>query len=65
VYSDKNILSTIIRNLVSNAIKFTRRNGTIIVSAIAKEQVVEISIKDDGTGIPEDKIAILFDIQNS
>lgn len=62
VYSDKNMLSTIIRNLVSNAIKFTQRNGNIIVSAINKEQFVEINIKDDGTGIPKDKIDILFDI---
>ncbi|MCE1188351.1 MAG: ATP-binding protein [Ignavibacteria bacterium] len=62
VYSDKNLLSTIIRNLVSNAIKFTQRNGCIFVSAIANDQFVEISIKDDGTGIPKDKINILFDI---
>lgn len=62
VYSDKNMLSTIIRNLVSNAIKFTPRNGTIIVSAINKEQFVEINIKDTGTGISKDKIELLFDI---
>lgn len=62
VFSDKNMLSAIIRNLVSNAIKFTPRNGTIIVSAIKMEQFVEIYIKDDGTGISKDKIDLLFDI---
>lgn len=62
VYSDKNIVSTIVRNLVSNALKFTPRNGSIVVSAVKKEQLVELSIKDNGTGIPPDKLNILFDI---
>jgi signal transduction histidine kinase len=62
LYSDKSMISTIIRNLVSNAIKFTPRNGTIIVSAINREQFVEIYIKDDGIGISKDKIDVLFDI---
>lgn len=62
VHSDKNLLSTIVRNLVSNAIKFTPRNGSIIVAAISQEKFVEITIKDNGIGMPKNKVDSLFDM---
>jgi PAS domain S-box-containing protein len=52
IYADKNVFHTIIRNLVSNAIKFTDRGGKIMISSILTENhKVEISIKDSGIGM--------------
>ncbi len=61
-FADEMMLRTILRNLISNAIKFTPKNGKIIVSAKTKENEVEISIKDNGIGISENDIKKLFRI---
>ncbi len=61
-FADEMMLRTILRNLISNAIKFTPKNGKIIVSAKIKENEVEISIKDNGIGISENDIKKLFRI---
>ena len=58
--ADKNILRTIIRNLVSNAIKFTERDGEVIVSALKTVSTVEITIKDTGVGIEKNILDNLF-----
>ena len=56
VHADKNILKTIIRNFLSNAIKFTPNNGTITIhSEIISNNNFSISIKDTGIGM-SDKI---------
>jgi signal transduction histidine kinase len=63
VYADKNIFQTIIRNLISNAVKFTPRDGKIDVFAKAfADKSVEISIKDTGIGMSNDIIENLFKI---
>ncbi len=59
VYGDENRLQQILYNLIGNAIKFTER-GQIVVGAIAKDQSVEVSVSDTGTGIPEDKQEAIF-----
>ncbi len=61
-FADEKMLKTILRNLISNAIKFTPQNGEIIVSAKTKDNEVEISIKDNGIGISENDIKKLFRI---
>jgi PAS domain S-box-containing protein len=60
VIADKNMLSLIIRNLVSNAIKFTNENGYVKVSAAKNEKFIEISVEDNGVGIAPDDIKKLF-----
>ncbi|WP_172426954.1 sensor histidine kinase KdpD [Flavobacterium sp. ACN2] len=50
---DKNMISTILRNLLSNAIKFTDKNGDIKVKLVQTNQKVEISITDNGIGVPD------------
>ncbi|MCF6241657.1 MAG: ATP-binding protein [Bacteroidales bacterium] len=54
VYADKNMINTVIRNLINNAIKFTTEGGKISVSAKDKNDFVEISIVDTGVGMTED-----------
>jgi len=51
--ADKNMISTILRNLLSNAIKFTDKNGEIKVKLHKTNQKVEISIADNGIGVPD------------
>ena len=58
IYGDKNLISQIFSNLVSNAIKFTGEGGNILISAASSENIrfCEFSVKDDGIGIqPEDQ----------
>ena len=61
VQADKNMLNSIIQNLLMNAIKFTLKAGQIIVSSSEKKDFVEVSIKDNGIGIEPGKISKLFD----
>jgi PAS domain S-box-containing protein len=61
VSADENMLNAIIRNLVSNAIKFTPKGGKINLSASENgENYVEITIKDTGIGMTDDMIENLF-----
>ncbi|RAI92198.1 phospho-acceptor domain-containing protein [Algoriphagus yeomjeoni] len=61
LYTDRNILDTILRNLISNAIKFTKQGGYIIVLATADEHQVQISICDNGVGMNQETIRKIFD----
>jgi len=68
VCADVNMFQTVIRNLVSNAVKFTPKGGTINVSAkILNDKSVEISVKDTGIGISPEMIGNLFrlDVQTN
>lgn len=60
VYGDMNMLDTVIRNALSNAIKFTPPGGTITVRAVRNDGMVCVSITDTGIGIPADKLPELF-----
>ncbi len=63
VYADVNMLNTILRNLISNAIKFTKPGGDVnIFTALDKERVT-VYIKDTGIGISEEFRSRLFNIQ--
>jgi two-component system sensor histidine kinase/response regulator len=53
IEADKNMIDTIVRNLLNNAIKFTNKDGKIAVKVQKKHQNVEISITDNGIGIPD------------
>jgi len=63
VFADLNTLLTVIRNLVSNAMKFTTRGGAIDVFAeISDNKSVVISVKDTGIGMSPELLANLFRI---
>jgi signal transduction histidine kinase len=65
VFADANMLQTILRNLLNNAIKFTPRNGAIQVSYKAiKSNHLVIRIADNGVGIPSHLIQNLFKLSN-
>jgi len=62
VCADFNMVNTVIRNLLSNAMKFTEADGTVEISAAQNERVVEVSVSDTGIGISAKYIAKLFRI---
>lgn len=65
IMADYNMLETIIRNLISNAIKFTKEGGTVTVKAIKQHQNTQIIVKDTGVGISKEDIEKLFRIDVS
>ena len=62
VFVDSTMLKTILRNLVSNAIKFTNNGGAININAEENSGNVTISVSDNGVGIAPDDLTKLFDI---
>jgi len=58
---DPDAMERIILNLLSNAIKFSKPNNVILVSVYDCGESVVISVKDNGEGIPKDKLAIIFE----
>jgi PAS domain S-box-containing protein len=62
IFSDIDMLKTVLRNLVSNAIKFTNSGGKIAINAEQNYENVIITVSDNGIGIPSENLAKLFDI---
>ena len=62
VFADIDMIKTVLRNLVSNAIKFTNNSGAININAEKNSGIVTISVSDNGIGISSDNLAKLFDI---
>jgi signal transduction histidine kinase len=62
IWADRNMVKTICRNLVNNAVKFTSENGQINIWHEPKGQFALISIKDSGIGIEKDRIDSLFEM---
>ena len=60
VYFDRNMLEIIIRNLISNAIKFSNKNSTIKINVRINHQKVTVIIKDEGIGMSREKVDNLF-----
>jgi len=60
IYADKTMIETILRNLVSNALKFTSENGSVEIIAQQNENDVIISVDDNGIGITQDVLIKLF-----
>jgi signal transduction histidine kinase len=58
---DPDIIERIILNLLSNAIKFTLEDGFIDVNIFEKENYIYLIVKDDGIGIPSDKLKLIFE----
>ncbi len=64
VMADMDMISTVIRNLISNAIKFTYAGGKILVVVTQTKSEIIVAISDNGIGIPSDTIGKLFHISS-
>ncbi|MBL4559571.1 MAG: PAS domain-containing sensor histidine kinase [Labilibaculum sp.] len=60
IYIDKNKIEQVLHNLLSNAIKYSNPETTISVSITKKDTSIEISVTDQGVGIPEQELKNLF-----
>ena len=65
VFADQSMISTVFRNLISNAIKFTQPGGKITLTIIPDQEGILVSVADSGIGIPEKMICKLFRIDQS
>jgi signal transduction histidine kinase len=64
-FADENMVKTVMRNLLMNAIKFTERGGRITVTAEQNDEMTEISVKDTGVGIEEENQQKLFNLESN
>ncbi|MBN2214658.1 MAG: hypothetical protein JW723_10475 [Bacteroidales bacterium] len=64
IIADKNMINTVVRNLLTNAIKFTE-NGDIKIKVNKTNHSVTFMIEDTGMGIPKSRLNGLFEIDNS
>lgn len=60
VFADKNMIQIIIRNLFSNALKFSHTAGKITLLSTAIDDHIQISVTDEGLGLPKEKIKLLM-----
>lgn len=60
VHADMSMMTTLVRNLVSNALKFTDSHGSVTVSATRSGEEIEVSIQDTGMGMDQEILAHLF-----
>lgn len=65
VFADENMINTVIRNVISNAIKFTPQSGSIIISHVSSDGETVISVKDTGVGMDEKTIEQIFQLDRT
>ncbi len=64
IYADYKMIDTVLRNLISNALKFTDSGGRIDISATRDDNTIEIAVADTGIGMSEENIKKLFRIDD-
>ncbi|HMG90944.1 MAG TPA: GAF domain-containing sensor histidine kinase [Chryseolinea sp.] len=63
IRGDRHTLATVFRNLISNAIKFTPRNGSIRISSALEDEKVRIELRDTGVGMDCRRLLNAFQLQ--
>ena len=62
IFADDNMIKTVLHNLISNAIKFTQRGGSILIRSKPEKDHINIYVSDTGVGIITEEMKKLFDI---
>lgn len=65
VFADRDMAMLVLRNLFSNAIKFTPEQGSITISAEQQNGFAHVKVRDTGVGMPADKLEALFDMNRN
>ena len=65
VNADRNLLSTILRNLINNAVKYTPNGGQVRVYCEQNKSEITISVKDTGIGMSENQLENLFKLDSN
>lgn len=61
-FVDREMITTIVRNFLSNAIKFTRKGGNILITANHVDNNIVIELKDSGTGMDKETLDTIFNL---
>jgi signal transduction histidine kinase len=65
VFADKNMIRTVLRNLVSNALKYTAMEGVVVLGAKLLPDKIEVTVKDNGLGMAPEMVAKLFNLDQT
>jgi len=65
VMADSYMINTVLRNLISNSVKFTGENGTIQIRTQKTDKMPEITVEDTGIGMSDEEIGNLFQLDMS
>lgn len=63
MYADREMITTVLRNIYNNALKYTDKGGVVVISLKEKNDFVEVKIKDSGIGIEADILEGLMDVE--
>ena len=65
IKADANMINTVLRNLLTNALKFTPKNGEVSIGFFVKDSICLLSVRDNGVGIAAGRIDKLFSIDTA
>lgn len=65
VQADRLMIHTVLRNLINNAVKFTKTGGEVVLSVSCCNESAQVSVKDNGTGMTSEQINKLFIVGES
>jgi len=65
VLADDNMLNTVVRNLINNALKFSHEHDLVFVSMTTENQMAKISVRDTGVGMTPEQIREIFEVHDN
>jgi PAS domain S-box-containing protein len=65
VFADRNMINTVLRNLISNAIKFTKNGGAINITVTDNQDKIAVSVCDNGIGLTKERMEQLFHLDTN